>query len=117
MVGKIIITGRIPSKKNSRITVRATGMSFPSSDYTSWHRNAGRQIMGSPKMNGKGITMDFWLPDNRKTDLNNKAASILDLMKDMGIIEDDAWQIIGWEHYNPMGIDKENPRVEITYPI
>lgn len=72
-------------------------------------------MLGAPKLTQKGITMSFWLPDNRRTDLNNKAASILDMLVDNGILEDDSWQIIGEERYIPMGVDKDDPRVEIEY--
>lgn len=117
MAYQIVITGRIPSKKNSRIpiVIKGRSVSIPSNKYRTWHRDAAKQLIGAPKMTQKGITIKFWLPDNRKTDLNNKAASVLDLLKDVGIIEDDAWQILGQEHYIPMGIDKLSPRAEIEY--
>ena len=38
------ITGRTPSKKNSRVTNRKTGRSFPSRDYVKWHKNAEKQL-------------------------------------------------------------------------
>ncbi len=111
---KLVITGRTPSKKNSRINTRS-GRSFPSAKYTEWHKDASRQVAGSPALTVPGMIFKFWLPDNRRTDLNNKAASILDMLVDNGILEDDCWQIVGEEKYIPMGIDKENPRVEVEY--
>jgi len=111
---KLLLRGRVPSKKNSRINTRS-GRSFPSAKYTEWHKDASKQVLGAPKLTQKGITMSFWLPDNRRTDLNNKAASILDMLVDNGILEDDSWQIIGEERYIPMGVDKDDPRVEIEY--
>ena len=61
------------------------------------------------------IKAEFWLPDNRKTDLSNKIESVMDLLVDNGIIEDDSWQIISDLHLIANGIDKENPRVVITF--
>ena len=57
--------------------------------------------------------MDFYFPDNKRTDLDNKSSSVLDILVDMGIIEDDRWQITGRIMLYPMGIAKKNPRVEI----
>ena len=112
---KIIeLLGRVPSKKNSRINTRS-GMSFPSAKYTAWHKDASIQVRGAEKLTQPGMTFKIWYPDNRVADTNNKIASILDMLKDNGIIEDDCWQIIGEEHYIPMGIDKVNPRVVIEY--
>lgn len=90
----IVITGRIPSKKNSRITTRS-GKSFPSKKYTSWHKIAEDELMQqSPKKyaNIESVTIWFILPDNRRADLTNKAESIMDLLVDCGVIEDDSWQ-------------------------
>ena len=59
--------------------------------------------------------MKFWMPDNRRTDMDNKCASILDLLVDNFHIPDDAWQETGPIHLIPMGIDKLNPRVIISW--
>ena len=115
---KITILGRIPSKKNSRINTRS-GRSFPSKAYSEWHRSASFQI--SPLKNTDvfknvgQIEIKFWLPDNRRCDLTNKAESIMDLLVDNGLLEDDCWQITGPVYLIPMGIDKDHPRVEIEY--
>lgn len=119
-MNKIIILGRIPSKKNSRINTRS-GRSFPSSKYTAWHKDASLQIKGAEKIpNGSFISLHFFMPDNRRTDLSNKAESVMDLLVDNGIIEDDCWQVIPILSLKGCGIDRENPRVEIyvtTVPI
>lgn len=111
---KITVLGRIPSKKNSRINTRS-GRSFPSSKYTAWHKDASNQIVSSTPIMTQGITLKFWLPDHRRTDLTNKAESIMDLLVDNYKLEDDCWQITGDVHLVPMGVDKENPRCEIEY--
>lgn len=110
----LTILGRIPSKKNSRINTRS-GMSFPSSKYTAWHKDASLQIKQAQKQSQKGFVLTFYMPDNRRTDLTNKAESVMDLLVDNGVLEDDCWQVTGDVSLVPGGIDKSNPRVEISY--
>lgn len=114
---KLVILGRIPSKKNSRINTRS-GMSFPSSKYTAWHKDASTQLSIQkiePFKTGQGVNLTFYMPDNRRTDLTNKAESVMDLLVDNGILDDDSWQITGTVGLFCQGIDKENPRVEISW--
>jgi Holliday junction resolvase RusA-like endonuclease len=58
--------------------------------------------------------MVFLMPDARRTDLTNKAESVADLLVDNGIIKDDSWQVIDEMLLRCDGIDRKNPRVEIT---
>ncbi len=113
---QILLKGRIPSLKNSRINTRS-GRSFPSAKYSAWHKDASAQLLAqqAPQMS-ENITMQFWFPDKRWTDLDNKCASILDLFVDNGILADDAWQCTGPLHLIPMGVDKENPHCIISCP-
>ncbi len=111
----ILIQGRIPSKKNSRITTR-TGRSFPSKEYTAWHKNASIQLIGQEKIpTGSYLVLKFYMPDNRKCDLTNKAESIMDCLVDNHLLEDDSWQIIPNLTLSFQGVDKNNPRCEIEW--
>lgn len=110
----LTILGRIPSKKNSRINTRS-GRSFPSSKYTAWHKDASLQIRGATPIKEKGITLLFYMPDNRRTDLTNKAESVMDLLVDNNLLGDDSWQITGDVILKCGGVDKTNPRVEVSY--
>lgn len=110
----LVIKGRIPSKKNSRINTRS-GRSFPSSKYTAWHKDASMQIKDAKPQTEKGFVLTFYMPDDRRCDLTNKAESVMDLLVDNGVIEDDAWQKTGEVRLIPAGIDRQNPRVEISY--
>lgn len=110
----ITILGRIPSKKNSRINTRS-GRSFPSAKYTAWHKDASIQIIGAKKQTKKGFVLTFYMPDKRRCDLTNKAESVMDLLVDNGIIEDDNWQVTGEIRLVPGGVEKDNPRVEVSY--
>jgi len=58
--------------------------------------------------------MVFYPSTRRKGDLDNKATSILDLLKDAGVIEDDNWFVIPTLFLIFGGVDRQNPRCEIT---
>jgi len=100
---KIEILGRIPSKKNSRMTKAIPGtkkvINIPSNKYREWHKHASLQLMGQRVKNGLGaacgIDLIFYFPDNRKCDLTNKAESVMDLLVDNRLLIDDSWQITG----------------------
>jgi Holliday junction resolvase RusA-like endonuclease len=97
---KLVLIGRIPSKKNSRITDRRTGRSFPSASYTSWVKLMSKQISAqflifNSELLTNGIFIRIYYPDNRKADLTNKSESIMDLLVDTGILEDDNWKVTG----------------------
>lgn len=112
---KFTIYGRIPSKKNSRITNRKTGRSFPSKQYTEWHKNVEKQLKD---LFDEGIdfpveiTYDFYMPDLRPTDISNKLESINDLLTDIGFWKDDNWSIVQKFHASAQ-LDRDNPRVEV----
>ena len=111
----IVITGRTPSKKNSRVCFVRHGkmMNIPSKAYVEWHKSAMAQVTGSPVANIKEVTLNFYAPDKRGTDLSNKAESIMDLLVDKGILEDDNWFIVPKLTIEMKGIDRTNPRCEI----
>lgn len=114
---QVVISGRIPSKKNSRISMVRGGkiINIPSNDFRKWHKEASKYLVGVRPLNiVKSISLMFFMPDNRRTDLTNKAESVMDLLVDGGIISDDSWQVIKKVELESMGIDKENPRVEIS---
>lgn len=88
-----------PSKKNSRVTDRRTGRSFPSKAYTEWHRKAALWLRTHydvvPMGDGPwSLHLTFIHADKRRCDSDNKVSSILDLLVDLCVIPDDNWQII-----------------------
>lgn len=114
----IVIKGRIPSKKNSTRRVIARGRTFtiPSEQHQQWHREKSFELM--EKHIGKidnieRVQITIYAPDKRKADLTNKAESIMDLLADNNIIEDDNWFVCPDVHLLFGGIDKENPRARI----
>ena len=110
----ITISGSTPSKKNSRINTRS-GRSFPSSKYTAWHKDASLQIIGSKKITTEHLHISFIAGDKRKFDLTNKAESIMDLLVDNGILEDDNYSIIPTLTLKFGGYEKGNPHCIISW--
>lgn len=113
----ITIKGRIPSKKNSTWTIMIKGRAIrlPSKKYQDWHKDASKQLIGCPKIDSQYIELFFTFPDKRKTDLTNKAESIMDCLVDNEILEDDNCTVVNKLLLQYMGVDKENPRCEIRW--
>jgi len=110
----IVIDGRIPSKKNNKEKTR-WGLRV-SDRYREWHKKAKFELMKqNPKKytNIESISIRFIFPDNRKADLTNKAESIMDLLVDCGVIEDDSWQHVPKIILISMGKDKNISGVRI----
>lgn len=123
----ITILGSVPSKKNSRVTT-ASGRSFPNKTYTSWEREALKQL-GLQKWERTEQPLNmfckFYMKDLVGRDLDNMLSSVLDTLKDQkrkingkmtvvryGVFPDDSWRTV-----KPILMDAEldrlNPRVEI----
>ena len=115
---KLTIYGDVPSKKNSKqiFRNRATGKPFIKSSerYEAWHRQALPQLHRTPRAKDiTAIAICFYPATKRRSDLTNKAESIMDLLVDAGVIEDDNWFVVPDIHPKFGGVDKENPRAEV----
>lgn len=120
--GAIFVTlgGDVPSKKNSRRLVfrGARPLSLPSQAYESWHEaqvwelNAVR--FGNVPLKVSGISADLYPSTLRSADCSNKLESILDLLVDTAIIADDNWHEVPVVCAAFNGVDRENPRAEVT---
>lgn len=93
-------------------------MLLPSKAHAEWHALATAQLreQNAPqtKVEKFDLTVQFYAPDLRKTDVSNKLESVNDLLVDFGVIEDDSWFNIQDLHLPPVTLDRENPRAEIT---
>lgn len=92
------IIGETPAKKNSRITLK-NGMTIPSKRYQDWHKVALSEILQQaeepvPIDYPVKITLIFTHGDLRRRDSDNGCSSILDLLTDAEILEDDNWNIV-----------------------
>jgi len=118
---KIILKGRIPSKKNSTRRIKRGNRIFnvPSEAHEQWHVEQQYSLMkqrlipDDPIEKCHYIDLYFHFPDKRRADLSNKTESVMDLLVDVGILKDDSWQVTGPMYLHPSGVDKNDPRVEI----
>lgn len=106
-----------PSKKNSRIVSRKTGRSFPSKAYGQWHIKAVLWLRTHYTLSplGEGpfmVQMEFRHGTLQRSDADNKASSILDLLVDMKILPDDSWKVVR-SLYVTNSYDKGNPSVTV----
>lgn len=118
---KIIITGRIPSLKNSKVISCRNGrpLVLPSKAYREWHEIASWELVAQKPPRGIEhceIEIKFYAPDKRHTDLTNKAESLMDLLVDLEVIEDDNWEVVRKLTLEFMG-KSDKPRAEITLNI
>lgn len=113
---KFIIKGRVASKKNSRVFNTKTKRSFPSKQYREWHEQACWQLYTQKKKTFThcNITIEIYALNRRRFDLDNVVASIFDVLVDCGILEDDNVNVVPEFRVIYKGIDKENPRAEVT---
>ena len=118
----LVVTGDCPSKKNGKriITNSRTGkpMIISSSRHNDWEKSAiaslvlqfvGYRVTDYPV----ALSLKFWFSNKRAHDLDNVAASIMDVMTKAGILEDDSTKYVSRLVLEFGGVDKENPRVEI----
>lgn len=120
---KFTITGRIPSKKNSKriVLFGKRPAIIGSRDYLEWKETAGWEIASQIRPQGaiepinRPCEVLIWIfaGDKRKSDLSNKAESILDLLVEHKIIADDNWFIVSKLKLCFGGYDKANPRAVI----
>lgn len=112
---KLVLKGRIPSKKNSK---QRTGKKLISSkDYLKREENQLTELKSqtSPLEIAEPVRVKyiFYMPDNRVADLSNKVESINDLLVKYWLLTDDNRKIINEMYIACNGVDKANPRVEV----
>lgn len=115
------LQGRVPSKKNQRNIFTRNGkiVNIPSKDYATWHTEQMWLLKKyKPKKPLKNVDVAICITagDNRKSDLSNKCESIMDLLVDSQIIEDDNWFCVGRLDMRFGGVQKNKPCavIEIT---
>ena len=117
---KIIIRGNPITKKNSMRIVRMGQYSkiIPSVAYMNYKEMVFYQIGGQykdePINTPVNVKCVYYMKTRRKVDLLNLMSATLDLLVDLGILEDDNSRIVKGHDGSRVYYDKENPRVEIT---
>lgn len=93
---KLELEGNVPSKKNSRIHTRA-GVSIPSQAFRDWQDSALWQVRRQTKarlLRPVAIEVVIYFATLRKSDIDNKLTSILDMLVESLVIRDDKWQYV-----------------------
>jgi len=95
----IMLDGNIPVKKNSKqiIYVRGKSIIISSKSHKEWHARAMWQLKAQRLTPIKGpvkIEIIAWFKTKRKKDLDGVLSTVLDLLVDAGIIEDDSHTIV-----------------------
>ena len=111
-----ILEGQVAPKKNSRQLFVKNGrmINIPSKRYKAWHDDVMMQLKGVRSFNPPyEIIMTFWFKDKRRKDLDNSLASVLDLLQDAQIIQDDDAKLLPRITAIYGGVSKECPRVKV----
>ena len=116
---KIIIKGRIPSKKNELVIAGGSSKKWitPSAKYNRWEKEQIEQIRANQNVKPLNppyqMNIKFYAPDLHAADLSNKLESIQDMLVACGVIEDDNWFVLSDINMKFSTVDKDNPRAEI----
>lgn len=121
---KLVYHGVVYSKKNSKriIINRRTGRPQIISNAKSkqaeqdmaieFYRQATVKYW-KPSGNAE-VKIVFYVPNHRRRDLDNMATTVLDALVEGGVLEDDSIDNIRRLVIESGGVDKDDPRAEIT---
>lgn len=112
----LAITGRIPSKKNSKRWIQRGSKRFlaPSAEHEAWEQEQLLNLRNvQPVQPPYSIQIIIYAPDRRTADLTNKAESLMDVLVKAGVLTDDNWFVLSNIHLKFGGVDRINPRAEI----
>lgn len=89
------VSSPIPAKKNNRVVLK-NGVNIPSREFRAWHKYHIGNLRSLKSNHGVftcpvSISLGISFGDCRKRDLDNALTSVIDLIKDSGIIVDDDW--------------------------
>lgn len=107
-----MITLPVPPSVNSLYGGGSRQRRFKSKKYKAWIESCPDiPVSGYENI---GLCYTFYMPDNRARDLDNHAKAIGDYLVANKFIKDDSWQCLNKLVLIAAGIDRKNPRVEIT---
>lgn len=117
METRLIIPGQPATKKNSQVArcVNGKPVVLQSKAYRAYEKMALKALLACPRAEFWGpvtVTVNYWLKDNRRPDLNNLMAATADILEKAGVIPNDR-EIVSWDGSRIMGVSPD-PRVEIT---
>ncbi len=90
------IEAPIPSKKNGRVVLK-NGLNVPGKEFRRWHARQKPKLELLAKSHGAftvpvSVSLGVSFGDARRRDLDNELTSVLDLLKDSGLLADDDWR-------------------------
>lgn len=91
---ELVLSGNVPSKKNSRIN-RGDGKSFPSKAFIDWQNDALKQVRLQTRarfLKPVSVEVIIYFGTNIRADLDNRLTSIMDMLVHALVIPDDKWQ-------------------------
>jgi len=118
----LTIPGNTPSQKNGKeIAInRKTGQRFVRSNdrVKEWRKMAALELL--TQFRGYRVTdypidlnIVFWFDNERRHDLDNACAGVMDALVEAMVLEDDSVKFVSCLTLQYGGVDKENPRCEI----
>lgn len=115
----LTLNGQVIAKKNARQLFVRNGrmMNIPSKLYREWEEDCLNQIAHTYRGQAEGqviIIVEFYHKDLRKRDIDNELSSVLDLLVKAELIPDDSCEVVVEAHAIFGGVDKLNPRCEIS---
>ena len=119
---KLLLYGAVPSKKNSRVINKKTGKSFPNKAYTGWKKECKTALLSQiPNYLTEephahcAIKIVFTMGDKRVRDVDNAVSSLLDMLTDYKVLNEDNWRVVSELHilavYEP-GIFKTEIQID-----
>lgn len=123
--------GQVKAKKNSKVVAynRKTGKPFVRMDDKTkkqenemigiFSEDFRTQGFENDAFEGKKVEVrvDIWNRDNRNHDLDNQVSTVLDALVKAKVLSDDSQHTIVKIIARYMGIDKFDPRVEVTIEV
>ena len=94
---RITLDGLPPSKKNSKRVFKAGKKTvvLPSVKHEQWHNMNMLKLSGNIKpISHKNVGIVFSRASKIRRDLDNMASSVLDLLVDAGVLEDDSMDYV-----------------------
>lgn len=90
-----------------------------SAEYQAWHEDRMFDIKrltipAKLPISACVVVINITFPDHRRSDLSNKTESVMDLLVDAGVLEDDSHDKCRAVLIFSGGVDKERPMAEIT---